>query len=437
MNRRFFIKTTSMATAMTSATPLFSIAGEAKRVFKVALIGCGGRGNSALGNIKEAAKILGCKVELAACADVFESRAKATAKANGCDEKYAFVGLNGYKEAIQRAEIVLLTTPLSFRPRHLAACIAAKKHVFAEKGVAVDGPGVRLFIETSRKAAKEGLTIVAGTQRRHQPGYLAQAKALKSGLVSPVIGGNVYWNGQVPWVRLREKGWSNKQYLCANWLNFTSLSGDHICEQHVHNIDVANWFIGRFPKSALGLGFRARRVSGDQYDFYGIDYDYGEGVHIHSMCRQIDGCHNNIAEIFRTRDSIIYGGGLVRKINGEKIKLPQDNFPTRNQLVLEHVDLLRSVMGTGPYLNEGERVALSTACAIIGRISAHTGQIVRLSDILTNTRSSFYSMTCRPTPEEFESEDDVKMIPELNHAPDLEGVIDLPGKPWRKAIRKI
>ena len=140
------------------------------------------------------------------------------------------------------------------------AAVKAGKHVFAEKGVAVDAPGVRQFIAASKLAAEKKLTVVAGTQRRHQRGYLLQAQALKEGKISPILGGNVYWNGNVPWIKRRAEGMSNKDYLCKNWLNFTELSGDHIVEQHVHNIDIANWFIGRFPKSAVGFGGRARRA---------------------------------------------------------------------------------------------------------------------------------------------------------------------------------
>ena len=432
MNRRRFMKTASIATIAAGSVPSIVIGAGAPREFKVALVGCGGRGEGALKNMATAASKVGCRIKLAATADMFKDKAEQLASRNGLDSKFAFGGPCGYKEAIQLADIVILTTPLNFRPRHLAACVEAGKHVFAEKGVAVDGPGVRLFIEASKKAAEKKLTLVAGTQRRHQQGYRLQAKALAEGKISPVLGGNVYWNGSVPWVRARRKGWSNKQYLCANWLNFTALSGDHICEQHVHNIDVANWFIGRFPKTTLGFGFRARRVSGDQYDFFGIDFDYGEGVHIHSMCRQIGGCNNRIGEIFRTRDSVISGGGQVRTADGKKISL-QGDFPAGNPYVVEHMDLLRSIMGTGPYYNEGETVALSTACGIIGRISAYTGQIVRLSDILTNTSSPYYNLACKPTPGEFEAEGDVKMLRELVKMPDLAD-LPVPGKPWNRRL---
>lgn len=434
MNRREFVKGTSLFTAMAAAAPSVLAAGGAKRSFKVGLVGCGGRGAGAFRNLQEAAKQLNCTVSLVACADFFGYKARDFAKKNGCGEKNAFDGANGYKKVMESAaEIVILATPLNFRPRHLAAAVAAGKHVFAEKGVAVDGPGVRLFLEASKKAAEKKLTLVAGTQRRHQRGYRLQAKALADGVIRPILGGNVYWNGAVPWVKGRAPGESNAAYLCKNWLNFTELSGDHICEQHVHNIDIANWFIGRFPKTALGFGFRARRYSGNQYDFFGIDFDYGDGVHIHSMCRQIDGCHSTVAELFRTPDAIISGGGKVMRPSGGAVKLEGD-FEDGNPYVIEHKDLLRSIMGTGPYFNEGENVGKSTACGIIGRISCCTGQIVRLSDILTNTNSPFYNMACRPAPEEFEAAGDVAMPVELMEMPAMPG-LPIPGRPWRELRR--
>ena len=432
MNRRTFMKQSAVVSAMMAAAPSIVIGQEVKRVFKVGVVGCGGRGSGAFDNLRQAAKELNYGIELVATSDYFEDKAKGFAKSKGVKEedlgKVAHWGPNGYKDVMaSNAEIVILTTPLNFRPQHLEAAIKAGKHVFAEKGVAVDGFGVRQFIAASKLAAEKKLTIVAGTQRRHQRGYRLQAKALADGLVQPILGGNVYWNGSVPWVKRRSPGESNAAYLCKNWLNFTELSGDHICEQHVHNIDIANWYLGRYPKSAVGFGFRARRYSGNQYDFFGIDFDYGEGVHIHSMCRQIDGCHNNVSEHFRTPDAEIFGGGQIKRPNGDKVELKGD-FEDGNPYVVEHKDLLRSITGEGPYYHEGETVAMSTACGIIGRISCYTGQIVRLNDLF-NEKSPYYAMDCHPSPAEFEA-GEVKMPKELIQMPDLTG-IDLPGQPWR------
>ena len=289
------------------------------------------------------------------------------------------------------------------------------------------------MIEASRLAADKALTVVCGTQRRHQRGYLQVKLALDDGIISPILGGEVYWNSRVPWVRERTPEMSNKDYLCNNWLNFTELSGDHICEQHVHNIDVANWYIGRFPKTALAFGARTRRVSGNQYDFFSADLDYGDGVHIHSMCRQVSGCKDDVREFFRSSNAIIstsHRAQVVRSaVDNKKIALPGD-YPDVNPYVQEHVDLLKSVLGAGPYYNEGEACALSTACGIMIRLSAYTGQIVTMNDIIKTESSPFYKYACTPTPEDFEKEGDVPM-PEYG-----ENQWPLPGVAWEDPKKK-
>ena len=404
-----------------------------KREIKVAVVGCGGRGTGgswkpaneqdfyrfgAIGNMLQAAALLrkdgvDVTVKPVAFADYFLEKARFAAEKFGVDAKFAFGGANGYKKIMEMPEVdaVILTTPLNFRPIHTMAAAKAGKHVFAEKGVAVDAPGVRLMIEASKLAAEKRLTVVCGTQRRHQRGYLQVKKALDEGRLGTILGGEVYWNSRVPWVRERKPEMSNKDYLCNNWLNFAELSGDHICEQHVHNIDVANWYIGRFPKTALAFGARVRRVSGNQYDFFSADLDYGDGVHIHSMCRQISECKNDVRELFRTGSAVIstsHAAQVVKGADGKKIALDGD-FPDVNPYVQEHVDLLKSVLGVGPYLNEGETCALSTACGIMIRLSAYSGQIVTMNDMIKTESSPYYSLACRPTPEDFEQDGDVPM----------------------------
>lgn len=421
-NRREFIKGSTVFAAMMAAAPTIVVGQGAPRVFKVGMIGAGGRCTGAMENLIEAAKIIGHTIKLVAVCDFFEDRAKGAAKKFGCDEKMAFGGANGYKNVIgSDCEIIVTATPPAFRPIHVAAAVKAGKHVFAEKPVAVDGPGIRQFLAAAAEAKTKKLALVAGTQRRHQASYLKQAKALKDGKIGPVVGGAVYWNGAVPWVRDRRDGESNASYLCNNWVNWTEMSGDHIVEQHVHNLDVANWFIGRVPKTATGFGARTRRVSGNQYDFFSIDFDYGDGVHIHSMCRQVGGCSDFVGERLRTTDAEISGGGKITK-NGQDVALDGD-FMDGNPYVVEHVNLLKGIL-SGDVVNEGENVAMSTACAIVGRTSAYTGQTIRLSDILTNDKSEYYNMACKPAAIDFEAGADVA-LPQENTAP-------LPGKPWGK-----
>ena len=449
MKRRDFIKTGAVAAVATAAQGVHA-EGTAREI-KVAVVGCGGRGTGggykaisaqdtyrqgALGNLLNAAKILcdqGVNVEVkpVTFADYFLDKAQGAAKKFGVDEKFAFGGANGYKKIMEMPEVdvVILTTPLNFRPRHTMAAIQAGKHVFAEKGVAVDAPGVRLMIAASKLAAEKKLTIVCGTQRRHEKAYRQVKKALDEGRLGTILGGEVYWNGAVPWVHPRVPGQSNKDYLCNNWLNFAELSGDHICEQHVHNIDVANWFLGRYPKSVVAFGARSRRVSGNQYDCFSGDFDYGDGVHIHSMCRQVDGCTSNVSELFRTEKAILTGRS-AKMADGTRVELNGD-FPGESPYVVEHMDMLRSILGCGPYYNEGEACAMSTACGVMIRISAYTGQLVTMNDIIKSEKSPVYNFACTPTPEDFEKDEDVPM-PVCG-----ENEWSLPGKPWRMLSKDI
>ena len=426
-NRREFIKGSTVFAAMMAAAPTISFAQGAKKVFKIGMIGAGGRCSGAFKDLTKAAAAIGHEIELVAVCDFFEEKAKAASKAFSGDKAKFFWGANGYKEVvgIPEIEIIITATPPSFRAIHVEAAIKAGKHVFAEKPVAVDGPGVRKFIAAAKLAQEKKLSLVAGTQRRHSLGYNLQAKALQEGKLGQVLGGNIYWNGAVPWVRPRRTEDTNASYLTNNWVNWTELSGDHIVEQHVHNIDVANWFIGRTPKTATGFGARTRRVSGNQYDFFSIDFDYGDGVHIHSMCRQISGTSNNVSEHFRTPEYEISGGGKVQKV-GEKDALKlEGNFRDGNPYEIEHIHLLEGIL-SGNVVNEGENVAMSTACAIAGRMSAYTGQTVRLSELVDEKfkDSQFYNFACKPSWSDFEAAGDVAM-PEYG-----DDKAPLPGKPW-------
>ena len=425
-NRREFIKGSTVFAAMMAAAPTITVAQGAKKVFKVGMIGAGGRCTGAMANLVEAAKSMGHEIKLVAVCDFFEEKAKNAAKKYGCDEKMAFGTANGYKKVVESdCEIIVTATPPAFRPIHVEAAIKAGKHVFAEKPVAVDGPGIRQFLAAAKLAQEKKLSLVAGTQRRHSRGYNLQAKALQEGKLGQILGGNIYWNGSVPWVKPRDAADTNASYLAKNWLNFAEMSGDHIVEQHVHNIDIANWFLGRLPKTALGFGGRARRVSGNQYDFFSIDFDYGDGVHIHSMCRQISGTSGGgVSEHFRTPDYEISGGGKVQKI-GEKDALKLDgDFRDGNPYEIEHIHLLEGML-SGNVVNEGENVAMSTACAIAGRMSAYTGQIIRLNELFDEKfkDSENYKFACKPAPVDFEA-GEVPM-PEFG-----DDKWPLPGKPW-------
>ena len=422
-NRRDFIKHASAFSALMAAAPAVVSAQGAARAFKVAIIGSGRRASAAFENMMEAAKKMGHTLQLVAAHDYFLEEAQLRCKQFGCDEKFAFGGGAGYKKMLEvpGIEIVILGAPPAFRPLHLAAAVAAGKHVFAEKPVAVDPQGVRHVLESTAAAKAKQLTLVTGTQRRHQGAYMAQALALQKGQLGTIRGGNIYWCGGWGSVRTRKPGATNAQYMANNWMNWAPMSGDHIVEQHVHNIDVANWFVGRYPRTAMGVGARTRRQTGNQYDFFSVDFDYGDGLHIHSLCRQIPDCAGRIGELFSTELAEISGGGKVRRYDGKEVALEAVGNDG-NPYVNEHSALLDSVLN-GKMLNEGESIAHATAAAVMGRRSAYTGQTVRLSDILTNKESPFYSMNFKPAALDFEETADIE-LPE-------EGVVPLPGKPGK------
>ena len=420
-NRRDFIKNASVFSAMMAAAPTIVSAQGAARTFKVAMIGSGRRASAAFGNMMDAAKKMGHTLQLVAAHDYYLEEAQKRCKQFGCDEKFAFGGGDGYFKMLDvpGIEIVILGAPPAFRPRHLDACVKAGKHVFAEKPVAVDPQGVRHVLECAAAAKEKKLTLVTGTQRRHQGAYMCQALALQKGQLGTIRGGNIYWCGGWGSVRPRKPGATNAQYMANNWMNWAQMSGDHIVEQHVHNIDVANWFIGRYPRTAMAVGARTRRQTGNQYDFFSVDFDYDDGLHIHSLCRQIPGTAGRIGELFSTEQAEISGGGKVRRYDGKEVVL--ENVGNEGDpYVNEHSALLDSVVN-GKALNEGEATAYATAAAVMGRLSAYTGQTVRLSDILTNKESAFYDMNFKPAALDFEGAADV-VLPE-------EGVVPLPGKP--------
>lgn len=412
MSRRDFIGKTVVAGAMIGGFSIINSRG-AEKELKIGLVGCGGRGNGAMQNCIEAGNMLGIKVKPVATADWFLDRARNCGRKYGIPETHCFDGADAYKKVLETdAELILLAAAPAFRPVHFEAAIAAGKHVFMEKPVAVDPPGARSVIATGGKAKEKGLAVVAGTQRRHTDSYRANAHLIHNGAIGDILNAQIYWLGRVPWVKRKEQGQSDADYLVSNWVNWCMMSGDHIVEQHVHNIDIANWYIGRLPLTANGFGGRVKRQTGDQYDFFSVDFDYGEGCHVHSMCRQIEGCYSRVGEVFQgTKGSC---EGKVKSTAGLDIKVPQ--FMAGNGQVLEHYDLLESIMNGKP-LNEAENVATSTMTAIMGRMAAYTGQVIRWSDLMSDNKSKYYNLTLTPTALDFEKnsvvapKDDVYPLP--------------------------
>ncbi|MDW8027192.1 MAG: Gfo/Idh/MocA family oxidoreductase [Armatimonadota bacterium] len=416
MSRREFVK----SAAVTLSVPTILVA-QQRKTFKVALIGCGGRGRGAVHDIHEAAKLLGVEVRMVAFSDWFRDRALSAGKEYGVPPERCFGGPTAYREVLATdAEIVLIATAPAFHPVFVEAAIKAGKHLFVEKPIAVDPVGCRRVIAVGKEAEQKGLVAIAGTEMRHDWNFRLthQAVAVEGALGRLYSGRIAFCIGHM--FSTRPINPKTPDDLVRTWQNWVCLSGDHIVEQHIHNIDVACWFVGRPPQSAVGFGFRARRPAGDQYDFFSVDYDFGDGIHIHSMCRQIDGCWNWVGQEF------IYEKGHTQGFDFPKPKnspIPKDLPRAPSSNVQEQVDLLYYVIKGEP-VNQLQALAESTAAAIMGRISAYTGRIVTWDEVMgdPNRNPAIYNLQLKPTPEDFERGS--VEIPQEN-------VVPIPGIPTR------
>jgi len=351
---------------------------------KAGVIGCGGRGTGAAINFLSA----GPNLKVTALGDVFEDRLSSCRerlseqKQNEVADENCFVGFDAYQKVIDSGvDIIILATPPFFRPEQFAAAIDARKHVFMEKPVAVDPVGARSIMATAKKAESMSLNVVTGTQRRHQRNYVNTYARVASGAIGELVSANVYWNGGKLWHRDPNAEWTEMEYMIRDWVNWCWLSGDHIVEQHVHNIDVVNWYTGMHPVKAVGFGSRQRRVTGDQFDNFSVDFVMENGIHVHSMCRQINGCANNVSERIQGTMGSTNCSNEIYDLNGETTWTyePQGVNDQGNAVLKvgpydqEHIDLV-SAIRTGGYINEAENTAISTMVAIMGRISAYTGK---------------------------------------------------------------
>ena len=402
--RRDFLKTATTAAIASAVSDPFVAAAPAagSDAIRIGLIGCGGRGTGAVEDALNSSQ----GVTLVAMGDLFGDRL--TPARSRLKEKFgaaidvpndrAFTGFDAYRKVLATdANYVILATPPGFRPAHLAAAVAAGKNIFTEKPVAVDGPGIRAVLDVYEQAKAKGLGIAAGTQRRHQTGYVETMKRIHDGAIGRVVSARCYWNQGFLWKKDREAGWSDAEWQIRNWLYFTWLSGDHIVEQHVHNIDVVNWAMQGHPVRALALGGRQVRTGSDFghiFDHFAVDYEYADGTPLMSMCRQIGGCDNSVTESLAGER----GSSQVDKytIAGAKAwKFPgQDNRP----YVQEHTDFIAAIRKGEPY-NELKTVAESTMTAIMGRMSAYTGKAVTWEQALNSKETLMPpSLTLGPLP---------------------------------------
>jgi predicted dehydrogenase len=415
LSRRRFLTRSSLAAAGAAAAAELPFINTARAAaggdVKIGLIGCGGRGTGAVldamgaatkviypsagyhtEDVAQGAKIERKDIKVVALADLFEDRlesclvqlAKLGVK---IPTDMCFTGFDAYKRllAVEEVNYVILATPPHFRPAQLKAAVEAGKHVFLEKPAAVDAPGVRTVIEAGKLATQKGLGIAAGTQRRHMTSYRETIRRIQDGAIGDIVYAKCYWNGGEIWVIQREPGWSDMEWQLRNWNYFTWLSGDHIVEQHVHNLDIMNWVLGAHPVRAVsGLGGRQVRTGeehGHIFDHFAVEFEYPGGVSMFSQSRQINGCRNLVGE------EVVGTGGTsncadrIRPKEGGAWRF-REKVP--NPYKQEHANLIASIRAGEP-INEAQAVAESTMAGILGREAVYSGQAVDWDTAIKST----------------------------------------------------
>lgn len=378
-SRREFLKGTSVAAGGAALAGTLSIARSAyaqtSDEMRVALIGCGGRGNGAAGNFLKASK----NVKIVAVADAFQRKAEGTARRFKLPKERAFWGFDAYKKAIATdCNMVILATSPGFRPIHHRAAIEAGKHVFMEKPCCVDAPGFNMLMETNKMADEKGLKVGVGLQRRHSSGYQQGIKEIHDGKYGDLICLRPYWNGGGVWVRGRQAGQTEMAYQMNNWYYFVWLCGDNICEQHVHNLDVVNWAKNAHPVSANAMGGREVRKGKDHgqiFDHHFVEFTYPDGSKMYSQCRHIRGAWSNVSEYVHGTKG--HGGPTAG--GGPKLKFgnPYDQ---------EHYDLVDAIRNDKKY-NEGWYGATSSFTAVLGRMASYSGKAVKWDDAAKNGKA--------------------------------------------------
>lgn len=404
-NRRNFIKTSTVLTggAVLGGLPLAQAAQSwVDDTIKIALVGCGGRGTGAAVQ----ALLSGQNVQLVAMADAFRHRideafknitaedlsdvvgveGSVKSKVNVPEER-KYTGFEAYKAAIQHADVVILATPPGFRPAHFAEAVAQGKHVFMEKPVAVDAPGIRKVLEAAALAKQKRLNVVVGLQRHYQNIYREWVDRLQDGAIGEVITARVYWNMGALWVRDRQPGATEMEYQMNNWYYFNWLCGDHIVEQHVHNLDVSNWVKQAYPIKAYGSGGRQVRVGkqyGEIYDHHVVEFEYADGSRMFSQCRQIPGTKEAVTEGFHGTNGSAPFPGMIQKRGGD----PSWSYNGKNDpnpYQVEHDELFAAIAKGEFKFSDAENAAKSTLTAIMGRMATYSGQLIEWDAALNST----------------------------------------------------
>ena len=395
MKRRNFIKSSSLLSS-SFILPGFTFKPK-KNIFndkiKLSLVGCGGRGTGAVINALNADN----NIELVSMCDIFPDKIKTslnylkdefkgTSKIQIKDEN-CFSGFDGFKKTIDNSDVVILATPPGFRPQHFEYAVNSSKHIFVEKPIATDITGIKRFFKSAKIVREKKLNVVVGLQRRYQPSYINTLKQVRRGLIGNITSGIVKWNSGGVWVKEREKTQTELEYQMRNWYYFNWLCGDHIVEQHIHNIDVANWFIDDFPISAQGMGGREVRTDkkyGHIFDHHYVEFKYKNGITIHSQCRHQPGT------FFEVNEKLIGTKGIVNlddsgivyiTDHNRNILYEYDPIDDKSPYQIEHDFLFKSIR-QGDQIDNSEYAAKSNLASIMGRMATYTGKVIKLDDIL-------------------------------------------------------
>ncbi len=397
-NRRAFLKNSSIAligsTLAYHSSVSAPLGNTKKATLKVGLIGCGGRGTGAALQALQADP----DVVLTAMGDVFQDRLdesyqeliKEVKDKVKVDKQNKFVGFDAYLKVIQSGvDVVLLTTPPAFRPDHLIAAIDAGKHVFCEKPVAVDAPGVRKVLAAAKKAQEKKLSLVSGFCFRYDLANRAFFKRILNGDIGEIKTVSTFRNGGELWHKPRQQNWSNMTNQMRNWYYYNWLSGDFLVEMAVHSLDLMSWAMGdKMPIRATGTGGRQVRVDdkyGNIYDHFALEFEYAKGAKgFHFARQQEKTSHRNSLDILGTDGSGVMNVGSKQEIIG---KHPWEySGPTNDMYQTEHDELFASIRNGKP-MNDGEWMANSTMIGILGRMVAYTGQTITWEQALNSNET--------------------------------------------------
>lgn len=403
-SRRDFIKKSSLLVAGGAVAGGLSVARAAHAYgsdeIKIGLVGCGGRGTGAAVQVMATSRNEDIKpnggVKLVAMADAFRDRLQScyrTVKGKHSQlvdvpAERQFSGLDSYQRVLEcDIDLVILATPPGFRPLHFEAAVNAGKHVFLEKPVGTDAPGIRRLLAANEAAKSKGLMVAVGLQRHHEKKYQETIARLRDGAIGDIICTRVYWNGGGVWVRPRHAEQTELEYQLRNWYYFNWLCGDHICEQHIHNLDVSNWLMGGPPAECNGQGGRQVRTGaeyGEIYDHHFLEYTYANGTKMFSQCRHIRGCWNSVSEH-------AHGTKGYADISGAKIYAPDGELVWKSSgggggHQEEQHDLI-AALRRGEVYNEGDFGAESTMTAIMGRMATYCGKTVKWEEALASERA--------------------------------------------------